>query len=161
MRPVQPTLLLRIDQGEVAALASRRDDCGRFIGCEDVSRLTLPQPCEMASSSHQPASAPSRRRQLLNRFHSQVFLSMELTSGFASRNACFDDWEVPLQRICDNQERLFDDMGPFDVRLIRMGTSNTDETRGAILRPKDLLELREHLLKTSCNDYRILYVSEL
>lgn len=40
---------------------------------------------------------------------------------FASRNAFFDDWEVPLQRICANQERLFDDMGPFDVRLIRMG----------------------------------------
>jgi len=40
---------------------------------------------------------------------------------FASRNEVFDDWEVPLQRICANQERLFDDMGPFQVRLLRMG----------------------------------------
>jgi len=56
-----------------------------------------------------------------------------------------------LQRICANQERLFDDMGPFQVRLLRM-----DTRKNAVLCPKDLLELGDHLLKTSDDDYRIL-----
>jgi len=92
---------------------------------------------------------------------------------YASRNAFFDDWEVPLQRICANQERLFDGMGSFHVRLIRLGkpislqirilgevrSSNVDARRKAILRPKDLLELGDHLMKTSDDNFRILYVT--
>ncbi|RYO54920.1 hypothetical protein AA0116_g9310 [Alternaria tenuissima] len=76
---------------------------------------------------------------------------MELPSDFASRNAYYDDWEVPLQRIYANQKQLFDDMGPFDVRLLRM-----DRQQDTILRPKALFELGELLQKTSGDGFRIL-----
>jgi len=82
-------------------------------------------------------------------------LVMELPSDFASRNAYYDDWEVPLQRIYANQKQLFDDMGPFDVRLLRM-----DRQQDTILRPKALFELGELLQKTSGDGFRILYVPE-
>jgi hypothetical protein len=103
-----------------------------------------------------------------------LVLGMELPSDFASRNAYYDDWEVPLQRIYANQKQLFDDMGPFDVRLFRMGklislrismlreiySSNADRQQDTILRPKALFELEELLQKTSGDGFRILYVPE-
>lgn len=103
-----------------------------------------------------------------------LVLGMELPSDFASRNAYYDDWEVPLQRIYANQKQLFDDMGPFDVRLLRMGklvslripilreiySSNADRQQDTILRPKALFELGELLQKTSGDGFRILYVPE-
>jgi hypothetical protein len=53
-----------------------------------------------------------------------IAFGMELTSEFTSRSVCYDDWKVPLQRIDDKKKQLFDDLGPFDVRLMRMGTLN-------------------------------------
>jgi hypothetical protein len=47
---------------------------------------------------------------------------MEVISEFRSRNAFTDDWSAGLQRIRNSQKLLFDDMGTFDIRLIRIGT---------------------------------------
>jgi len=102
-------------------------------------------------------------------------LLTDLHMEYANRNLFFDDWEVPLQRICANEERLFDCMGPFHVRLTRLGKpislhthvlgevclSNVDARKNATLCPKDLPELGDHLMITSDDNFRILYVTEI
>jgi hypothetical protein len=48
---------------------------------------------------------------------------MGANTEFTSRNAFIDDWDVRLQRVDNVQKLVFDGLGPFDVRLLRMDAS--------------------------------------
>jgi hypothetical protein len=95
------------------------DEHKSFIGCDEVrGAYTASALCDGALFSL-VCGRPFTERIIAQPL--TLVFGMEMTSEFARRNVYFDDWEVPLQRICDNQKRLFDEVGPFDVRLIRFG----------------------------------------
>jgi hypothetical protein len=88
-------------------------------------------------------------------------------SNFVSRNAFVDDSDAQLRRIHHRQKVLFNDLGPFDVWLIRInktsGPQNEDyklmsvsEKQTSVLRSSSVMELEEHLLKSNYDNFRIL-----
>jgi hypothetical protein len=95
---------------------------------------------------------------------------MGANTEFTSRNALIDDWDVRLQRVEYVQKLVFDGLGPFDVRLLRMdasrklGVASPTNTilselaakKDALLRPKDEVALEDHLLKSAEDGFRVL-----
>ncbi|CAO2649255.1 Nn.00g066400.m01.CDS01 [Neocucurbitaria sp. VM-36] len=91
---------------------------------------------------------------------------MESLIPVAIRNEFTSDWDIRVEQIRNGKKLLFDDVGEFNARLIRIGNSiesiinpeltASAERRKATIHLKSEVDLEENLLKSSQDDFRIL-----